>query len=345
MRLIACVLVLLALALPGCRSSGDSATAGRPLSAEELEYQRQLSQVIPAPLDAAGRAKLLVRLNQNLELWHRGNLEMAGSDDQRLVQNIEEVLQRHVYLNFDDVLYMLEAGEPDQKSIAAAALGFSRLKEPQDATARVEFLARWPQVYPRAVEPLVRHLARPEPFLVQNCLLGLWKLGDPNTPVQPVLALIDHEDEEIRAMAALALSTILTPATGETAISALINALYDPMPKVRIHAVTAVGAIRHQNSAGRLAQLLDDPYLLVQANAARSLGRLGNVSNCQYLLARLESLLRDRPTGEYREHTDLDTRRDVVYRNVVDALAQLSGENYGDDIEKWRQWWNENRPH
>lgn len=337
--------VLASLLLTGCSSTqeGDS---GRPLSAAELEYQRRLEMLErepKGPQEGRTGAELMVRLDQNLQLWHRSNIEQVGTRDRELVDNIEDVLQRTVYLNFETVLAKLETGEPHQRGIAAAALGFSRLKEPADPGERDRFLARWPQIYPRAIEPLIRFLDDEETFVVQNCLLGLWKLGDPNTPIQPVLRQLNRSEEDVRSTAVLALSTILTPETGEVAISALINMLYDPKPKVRNHAVSAVAAIRHRSATGRLAQLLDDPYLLVQANAARALGELGDIESCEFLLVRLEKLLKDKPSGEFRRRTDLDNRRDLVYQHLMGSLQKLSGQELGDDVEEWREWWTENR--
>ncbi|MFH0945586.1 MAG: HEAT repeat domain-containing protein [Planctomycetota bacterium] len=336
--------LILALGFLGCGILPGDGPAGSALTDEEMEYQRQLAFSEQAPNTDRGRAELVMRLDQNLLHWNRGNVEQFGSEDRKLVDNLEEVLQRTVYLNFETVLRVLETGEPNQKAIAAAAIGFARLREPADPEERRLFLARWPQLYPRAVSTLVRLLDAEEPYLVQNCLLGLWKLGDPTTPTDPIIALLTRPEEDIRANAVLALSTILTPETGEPAISALINALYDQKPKVRAHAVTAVAAIRNQSAAGRLAQLLDDRYLLVQANAAQALGKLGDVKNCEYLLKRLERLLRDTPDGEFRELTDLDRRRDFVATHLIASLELLSGQRHGDDIEKWRNWWLEERP-
>jgi len=333
----------LLLFLVAC-SSVPGLPAGSSLSPREIEYQRQLELSQQSLYEIEDRTELLIRLDQNLAHWNRGNVEQLGSEDRELVHNLEEVLQRTVYFNFRSVLSILETGEPHQQCTAAAAIGFARLQEPADTQERARFLEQWPQLYPRAIPVLIRLLGAEQPYVVQNSLLGLWKLADPNTPVQPILPLLNREEEDIRANAALALSTILTPETGEPAISALINALYDPMPKVRVHAVTAVGAIKHPSAAGRLAQLLDDHYMLVQANAAQALGKLGAVENCQYLLGRLDTLMRDTPNGKFRKRTDLDQRREFVASHLIASLEQLSGKQYGDDLEKWREWWLEESP-
>lgn len=336
--------LILWLWLCGCSLISDDKTSGSALTRDEVEYQRQLTYSEQVPETDRGRAELMMRLDQNLMHWNRGNVEQVAAEDRKLVANLEEVLQRTVYLNFDTVLRVLETGDPNQQAIAAAAIGFSRLREPADEEERRLFLAKWPQLYPRAVTTLVRLLDAEQPWLVQNSLLGLWKLGDPATPADPILGLLTRPEEDVRANAALALSTILTPETGAPAISGLINALYDAKPKVRSHAVTAVAAIKDQSAAGRLAQLLNDRYMLVQANAAKALGILGDEKNCEYLLRRLDELLRQTPDGKYRELSELDQRRDLVAKHLIASLELLSGRQYGDDIEKWREWWHEERP-
>ena len=228
LSLTACALLLAPLV--SCFSTTAELSAGSPLTPEEIEYQRQLALSEQGPLSLRDRTQLLIRLDQNLAHWNRGNVEQLGSEDKELVHNLEDVLQRAVYLNFESVLSILETGEPHQQCIAAAAVGFARLKEPKDPVERDRFLMRWPQLYPRAIPALVRMLDAEQPYVAQNSLLGLWKLGDPNTPIQPILVLLNRPEEDIRANAALALSTILTPETGEPAISALINALYDQKP-------------------------------------------------------------------------------------------------------------------
>ena len=322
-------------------STTELSVEGTPLTAEEIEYQRQLENSDHRQLDAAGKSDLLLKLDQNLRNWHRGRIGQVSPEDQRMVENLEQILHRSVYLNFDVVLDFLENGAPPQRAIAAAAIGFSRLDEPRDEEQRRTFLAKWPQLYPRAISPLLAQLDATEPYLVQNVLLGLWKLGEPKTPLDPILPLVDSSDTETRALAVLALSTILTPDTGELAISALMNAMHDQDPKVRNHAVTAVGNIRHPNSAGRLAQLLNDPYLLIQANAARSLAKLGDPTNIGFLLVRLETLQRGRPEESIRRVTGMEQRRQVVSRNLVSSLERLSGEDFGTDAEKWRSWWDD----
>jgi hypothetical protein len=339
-RWVRSIPLLVALAAPACSSTPD-AEIGVPLTAEEIEYQKRLQQAAAEPVTDEGRSRLMVQLDQSLSVWFRSALDRAGSPDRRLVDNVESVLQRTVYRNIDAVLLVAKTGTDEQRTIACAALGFCRLTEPADATARERFRERFPPVYPRATAMLVDALGSTNAAIVQNALLGLWKLGDPDTPLGPVLARLDAKDADIRSNAVLALGTILTPDTGEQAIERILTCLYDNDPKVRNHAVSAIAAMRHTDAAGRLMQLLDDNYLLIQANAARALGDLGDWRNAQALVVRLERLKAQIPNGKYREKTGLDYGREQVVQNLTASLRRLSGEDFGDDPKLWREWWNE----
>ncbi len=342
-RLLAKLSAALVLVTAGCTGCAGYSPVddARPLTPEELEYQRRLENYADAPLDAAGRAQLMVKLDRTLAIWGRTNVEQLGSEDRKVVNNLEEVLQRDVYKNFEAVLDVFDSGKPEQRLVAAAALGFSKLSEPDDPTLRDRFRERWPPVYPRAVTALTRGLDSDDPAMVQNCLIGLWKIGDKSTPIEPIARFLSSDRVELRTHAALALSTVLGPETGERAIGALLNALYDADPKVRNHAVSAVIATRHNDAAGRLAQMLDDPYLLIEANAARGLAELGDWRNCQYLIDRLDRFVKERPSGRSRETTDLDERRTFIGKHLVTALEKLSGKSFGEDMEKWHEWWKE----
>ncbi|MBK6941492.1 MAG: HEAT repeat domain-containing protein [Planctomycetes bacterium] len=331
--------LVLVLAFPACRSTPDD--IGVPLTQEEIEYQKRLQQAVSEPVTDEGRARLILQLDQSLSVWFRSSLDRAGSPDRRLVDNIESVLQRTAYRNVESILQIARTGTDEQRAIACAALGFCRLAEPSDAAARERFRERFPPVYPRATAVLIENVGATNPAIVQNALLGLWKLGDPETPLEPVLARLDTKDADVRSNAVLALGAILTPETGERAIERILTCLYDNDAKVRNHAISAIASMRHTDASGRLTQLLDDNYLLIQANAARALGELGDWRNAQALVVRLERLKAQMPAGKYREKTGLDYGRDQVVQNIAAALRKLSGEDFGDDPKLWREWWNE----
>lgn len=327
--------VIVAGFLTACAGTSQQDTA--PISPDE--NAASADQQPPAPATDGEKAELLVSLDQNLTLWSRSQMEAGESETRLLIDNYEEILEKQVYRHFDVVLEFASNGDIRQQGIATAALGFSKRTLPDDPEERTTFANEWPPIHSRAIPILVEKLDSNRTYFVHSALLSLWKLGDSNTPVFPVLTHLRNEDEEIRSIAALTLSTILTPETGDHAISGLINALHDQNPKVRNHAITAVGNIRHQNASGRLAQLLNDESLLIQANAARALAKIGDTTSCSFLLHRLDQLLKDKPSGLYRTKSDLDIRREFLEQSLITALEELSGESYGSNMEEWHEWW------
>lgn len=330
--------VLLAV---GCSTTPDGLPEGRPLTPEEIAYEKSLqSQSVVARSDA-DRGRLLRELDQALVNWHQAQAEVLGSRERELERNYEEILQTKTYMNLDTLLATLRGDDPRSTAIAAAALGFVRLTEPADEDAREAFLERWPQRYAEVVGPLVDATRSADPRVVQNATMALSQIGDPETPIEPLVALLERPEAEIRSNAALALAHVLTPDTGDRAIGALLVAMNDADPKVRLHAISAVKASRHRNGVGTVAKLLGDRYELIAMNAAETLAEIGDVQSCGYLIARLKGLLGQTPSGKYRPVSDLDQRRQRLTNHLIAALEHLSGESHGDDIEDWEDWWQD----
>jgi hypothetical protein len=178
---------------------------------------------------------------------------------------LENILTIKVVTRFDDVLAAFVSGPRERRLVAAWALGFARV--PDNDLGLVS-------PHPQARDALVAALHETDDELLRNVLLGLWKLGDPDTPVQPVVdLLVQHHDPDVRANAALALTAILTAETASSAMDAALVALGDDDARVRLHAVGVVR--RYPSTAGteRLQQLLPDEEMpLVRAAIANALG-------------------------------------------------------------------------
>lgn len=329
---------LLLLGLAACSSS--DAKREEPMSAEEIAERAAAAR--SEPLDIRGRAQLVNRLDQTLTQWYTAQFSSRTAADRELAKNLADVLHSTVYKHFPDVLDFLLHGDAYQQKVAAAAIGFCRPDPAANPVGDVYRPSAESTEYKMALEPLLDLLSRDDSQLVQNALLGLWRLRDPETRLEPILRLlVESPDAEVRANAALALTTILTPARAAEAIDVLLTATNDRSARVRVHAITALATGKHPASSGRLLKLLDDPYELIQANAARALGLLGERNNAGALVAALERLDKQTPTGKHRKPTDLDSRRTFLRGYLIESLQLLSGETYGDDIEKWREWWED----
>lgn len=334
-------LAAIPVALAACSSSPDALPEGRPLTPEEIAYERSLLNISVVARDDGERGQLIRQLDQALLNWHQSQAEVLGSRERELVRNYEEILQTKTYMNLDNLLAILREGDERQQAVAAAALGFIRLTEPEDESARESFQDRWPQRYEEAIEPLAEATRSQDPYVVQNAAMALSQIGDPSTPLPPLIALLERSEVEIRSNAALALAHVLTPENSSLAIDSLLSAMNDPDPKVRLHATSAIKASRHPAGVGSVAKLLNDNYELIAMNAAATLAEIGDEQSCGYLIARLKKVLGQTPSGDYRPVSDLDQRRRRLTDHLIAALEQLSGEDHDDDIEEWEEWWQD----
>lgn len=315
---------------------------GKPLDPVERAEAESARDPRIEPLDVDGQAELVIRLDQTLSQWHAAHFSPKTREDRELSRNLAEVLHATVYKHFDDAMTLLIAGDDYEKTVLAAAIGFVRpplIEDPDSKRADAASLD-----YQRAVEPLLALLHHEDARIVQNALIGLWLLRDPTIPTEGIFQALRHENVDVRANAALALSTILTPATGHDALDLLLTASADRSPRVRVQAITALRAVNDPNSAGRLLKLLNDPYELVAANAVRALAELGDVRNVGSLVGRLQTLDAETPKGTHRETTDLDRRRTLLRVMLIEALEKLTGERLGDNVEDWVDWWESHRP-
>ncbi len=127
----------------------------------------------------------------------------------------------------------------------------------------------------------------------------------------------DEKDQLIRAEIVRTIAVFATPASD----AVLNEALDDPEAQVRIAACQAWVDHRGEQAVARLAGLLgSDVDQDVRLAAARALGKTGS----QAAVAPLGQALEDRdPAMQYR---------------AVRSLEEVTGENLGDDVDRWQQY-------
>lgn len=81
-----------------------------------------------------------------------------------------------------------------------------------------------------------------------------------------------------RAMAAHALGDVTEPVEKRRAVDALIRALDDDLPQVRMEACAALGELREPSALPHLIKRLDDGAAPVRQNAAIALGTIGTAA-------------------------------------------------------------------
>lgn len=249
-----------------------------------------------APLDmaAANRDDFLQRLSERMASKEReqtpelmNSLEQlmpAWQTEQRAnrARPIENVVSIKVILQFDQVLEAFQNGDRNRRLVAAWALGFSRVP-PNDLGLE--------SPHPRAVAALVAGLNVHDDELLRNELLALWKLGDPEAPVPPLLDLmIQHHDADVRSSAALALQTVLTATTAPVATDAVQVALSDAEPKVRLHATSIARRFPQPATTARIQELVSkESSALVRADMALALAAAEARSAAPLLVGMLRS--------------------------------------------------------
>jgi hypothetical protein len=310
-----------ALAVAALLSACSSEPPLEPLTAAEKLSLAALKRNDPETGKIADKGTLFMSLDQNLRKWSELSARTeVGDVEQR--DSLEYVLTRQVYYNFDVVLGELEHGtDPEHAVIAAGALGFSKIPGPDEPGGDPAF----PTVHARAVKPLIDALESANDDLVKNALLSVGRIAAPETSRQTLLDLmLKHHNAEVRANAALALAAVCGPADGPLVMGPLFSALGDTEPKVRLHAVKALGKLADRGAQGPLLdRLRRDDTPLVRACAAHELGKLGDWAAVSYLIEGLQS----------------DAQ--IVAFQCHHSLRRITGKNDLKGYKEWLEWWNQ----
>jgi hypothetical protein len=271
------------------------------LTASEQDFLLRLAERMRSPRNDT--PTVMNGLERLLPQWH-------GKQRMNEERPLENVLTIEVVSHFDQVLETFETGGRERRLIAAWALGFSRV--PANGMG-IE------SPHAQAVEALSAALEHSDDEMLRNELLALWKLGDPSTPTQPLLdMMVRHHDPDVRANAALALGTVLTPAGAGRMSDSLLVALEDSEPRVRLHAVGIAQRFPSPASSQRMEQLLPrEEWPYVRAAMATALGAARSRSAAPVLLEMLSS------------------PRAVEVGAARVALAQIFGEDRGPDPAAW----------
>jgi len=307
------VLLLLLLAA-GCASTDAAEEPLRStLSPEDLQAQRgeaeeadfleRLQEAVNAP-GKEDQAQTMNTLEHMLPSWQ--NEQRRGRE-----APLERIITIKVVSRFDDVLDSFENGPRERRLVAAWALGFARVP-PNDLGIA--------SPHEKALEALSGGISSTDDELLRNVLLGLWKLGDPATPLPPLLdIMVQHHDADVRANAALALTTVLgSPERATLARDGLMVALADSEAKVRLHAAAVLRRYPDPASTARLLALLPaEQTPLVRAAMASALGAAGSRAAGPLLLPMLGSA------------------REIESTTAREALTRIYGEDRGANPAAW----------
>jgi len=274
----------------------------------EEPYKGPEEFVEPPSPDAAPIGKFLADFDTTMRLWNNRMLTARNEGQRREARELESIMGVQSVRRFDELVVQLQTGPARNRQRAAAALGFSHA--------------------PAALSPLVGALDDPDADVVHNALLGLTLLGLPETPSEPVVALMtDSGDPETRSNAAYALRTFVEAGQDPTPYLGAVRAsLNDASGGVRVQCALLVGLAADGPSVEKLSDMLHASEPLVTHAAIEALKLIG---------------LEDDPSkGEVARA--LVTRWRSADRNLAPrlrlAMAQLSGIDLGDEPAPWIEW-------
>jgi HEAT repeat protein len=181
-------------------------------------------------------------------------------------------------------------------------------------TAAVQFFAQSKDA--RAIEPLIAAAQDSDNELRRIAVLGLTKIKDARV-VEPLINSLKDEEPNIPMYAAYALGEMRDP----RAVEPLIVALTSPNERLRSEAAEALGKIKDPRAAEPLIAALKDQS--ARGRAARALGEIKEPRAIEPLIA----MLKDQSNGWY----------------AAEALKKITGQDFGTDHGKWKQWWEKSK--
>lgn len=290
---------LLLTGLGACASSGGE---------RELAGAQPATPIGNTPLPDPSVGKFLADLSNSISEWTRMTWSETSAQDARRRDLLGTWIREQTLRRKDEVVRELETGPPQNRTVAAAALGFTRS----------------PDVLP----PLLAALHDRDDRVRNNALLGLTLLQSPDTPTAPICDLLaDAADSKLRWSAAYCLRSLAEAGVDQPCMRRTGRmALGDGEPMVRAQAALLLGHLGDVEAIPQISALLYDPFPLVSAAASRAIAGLGKY-NPEHKGAAARALTQAMDDGN----------RDLRQRILPDLVA-LSGHNYALDVGRWKEW-------
>ncbi|NQU84775.1 MAG: HEAT repeat domain-containing protein [Mariniphaga sp.] len=178
---------------------------------------------------------------------------------------------------------------------------------------------------------LVTDLENEDPKVRTEAARLLAESDDPGAAYYLIKAIKD-EDDKVSGQAAYSLSRI-----GKSGIEYCLWALKHTDPRIRKSAVQALGNMDDDRIIQQLIIALNDKTPSVRTEVPMA---LGNAS----ALIRMRN--NDRTINYHvveKLIAQLKSKNPDMVREVIDTLTLMTGQNLGDNINRWQQWWVENK--
>lgn len=322
---LAALMFLAALSTSACKSNGEPGPGEQPETPPEAGPGTQPTPVRVNLLANPGRKKLY----EDLDGYTKRYMDARAQGTITAWESLHRtILTPMVRKNMDELVRTSASdAEPQFRILAVRGLGFAEDKA-------------------RAGTALLDLLSESEPNLLSSALASLYILGASDTPLGPLVALLNHEDPDVRSNDALALFATLrarrqngrVPSTSDVReasgrlVYLVTNVEEDEF--VRGHAAAALGAIGDPAAADILTNLLEDPSSVVRTRAAEGLGQIGQEGA---VIPLIDALHRARSPNEA-----------VVIAAALEKIAQIRGHYcdakvLGTDSKNWAAWYEEVR--
>jgi HEAT repeat protein len=269
---------------------------------EQAEKEKQLARQ-----DEFGA--VLLRLDKALDKYVAAWLTADYETAEQLQGKLDTYIRQEVDKHFAELVRAADQRElPANRTIAAAALGFSGRRE--------------------ALDPLLNAAHDKNPEVAIAALLGLAVLRDPNTPPAALgEIMMGAADLQVRRNASLALlklqERLFKP---EVTLPIWQQVLAEPLdkvdPAILMHAIRGVGLLRDPACARDIERYVSHPVAKLRETTAIALGRMKNPASHTSLLALLGP-------------TESNPNVRLAARKALQALAGNVDRGY--DVEEWRK--------
>jgi HEAT repeat protein len=202
----------------------------------------------------------------------------------------------------------------------------------------------------RAVEPLMLAFKSENRSIQLNAIDAMGRLG--SVGVEYLIEGMNSDDRIIRVSSAKALRKIRDP----EAVEHLVEALEDYSAYIRLNAAKALGGTKDPLAVEPLIKALQDGNVYVRKNAAWALGKIKDPVAIEPLAVILQDKNIAVRTSVVRALlaiqdprviepliTALHDEDEKVRKIAGEALEEVTGEGFGEDIELWQEWWEQNR--
>ncbi len=246
-----------------------------------------------------------------------------------------------------------------ERKAADALPILSQLLKSTDASVREHALKAIAQVGPEgATAPYESFLADRDPLVRSAALLLFQKLGDPGV-FDRVAALLQDADGSVRGTAFQALQALASKYNLKAELSqALRDALENVPAETAGSLVEALGKMKDKDLAPELARLAGAADPMVRAHAIAGLVATDPVLAGPLILERFEVENEYSPRIQLADGCRklrlkgaippligwLDDEDDNIKSAASRALREITGQNFGHDVERWQSWWEAAKP-